>query len=731
MTFIKTNWQDRIIERPNTYNIEDNIDGSITLTPVTGIVTQEGTPLNANNLNTMEDRIASSLEENKNNLQQQINNLVLEAGDSSTEVLQARSSYSVLNDRLDLNFNNVFAEGFDIVNQKLNDVNWTFAFVGSAGELTTTTNTITSDKIKTAKDTTIKLVDAGVGYNKYRVSTYNPNGTVSRSDYITANTNIPAGTEFRVSLQTVGGGSPVMIETNNIARTIYKNKTKIALDNFLGLNKLNFRYQGGTILNRLQALNVSFKAGDIVECTDPDMLIAAWIGTSVYMGWVSSYTFTEDVTVTEIRFRYADDRSFTSLENGSKLFKWYSNDTLISKKDYYRFNNSSGNSSGDVVMYVSTSGSDANDGSSSLPLATVQKALEKGATTIILKSGTYNEVVSVSDKNTLALKSETSGGNVIFSNAVSLTGITLDGATGLLKTTKTFANTTNWYKYFIGQTIPLEHDVTGGTTISKKAYNAILFEMTGEMGQDYCLKPVLSLSECQSTVGSFFYDGANIYINKRYSGSTTYKYQIKETIDENTNHQLSFNNIKNLKIEGIKTEFSANNGFNIISCLDTEIKNCRADYSCGNEGFTVQDSFAEFIRCTANRNHVDGFGLRGTGIGNFHDCSGSYNLDDGISHHDNMGGAIYGGEWHHNGKGGLSPSHGAEVHLYNCFSHDNPYGIYSGADRYLGRKQFYNNCVCYNNTTDIKVLGFNVVSYNSKYTTLSVASDENTSFTQI
>jgi hypothetical protein len=66
MTFTKTNWQDRIIERPNTYSAEDNIDGTITLTPVTGVVTQEGTALNANNLNTMEDRIALSLEDIEN-----------------------------------------------------------------------------------------------------------------------------------------------------------------------------------------------------------------------------------------------------------------------------------------------------------------------------------------------------------------------------------------------------------------------------------------------------------------------------------------------------------------------------------------------------------------------------------------------------------------------------------------------------------------------------------------
>lgn len=44
-------WKDRIIERENTFEILHNKDGTVTLIPVTGEVYEEGTPLNAINLN--------------------------------------------------------------------------------------------------------------------------------------------------------------------------------------------------------------------------------------------------------------------------------------------------------------------------------------------------------------------------------------------------------------------------------------------------------------------------------------------------------------------------------------------------------------------------------------------------------------------------------------------------------------------------------------------------------
>lgn len=60
MAYVKTNWKDRVVERPNTYTMVDNGNGTITLTPVPGQIIERGTPLNAENLNKIEDAIVET-----------------------------------------------------------------------------------------------------------------------------------------------------------------------------------------------------------------------------------------------------------------------------------------------------------------------------------------------------------------------------------------------------------------------------------------------------------------------------------------------------------------------------------------------------------------------------------------------------------------------------------------------------------------------------------------------
>lgn len=53
----RTNWQDHRPQKPRTYTMTDNGDGTVTLIPAQGTIYQQGTPLNAANLNNIEDRI--------------------------------------------------------------------------------------------------------------------------------------------------------------------------------------------------------------------------------------------------------------------------------------------------------------------------------------------------------------------------------------------------------------------------------------------------------------------------------------------------------------------------------------------------------------------------------------------------------------------------------------------------------------------------------------------------
>ena len=58
MAYEKTNWQDHIVERPRTYRPIRNEDGTVTLDPAFGEVTQQGTPVNAAHLQRIEDELA-------------------------------------------------------------------------------------------------------------------------------------------------------------------------------------------------------------------------------------------------------------------------------------------------------------------------------------------------------------------------------------------------------------------------------------------------------------------------------------------------------------------------------------------------------------------------------------------------------------------------------------------------------------------------------------------------
>ncbi|NLV58672.1 MAG: hypothetical protein GXY67_07860 [Clostridiales bacterium] len=55
MAYDRIKWTDEAVERPNTWRETTNADGSITHTKSPGTVMQAGTPVNATNLNHIEE----------------------------------------------------------------------------------------------------------------------------------------------------------------------------------------------------------------------------------------------------------------------------------------------------------------------------------------------------------------------------------------------------------------------------------------------------------------------------------------------------------------------------------------------------------------------------------------------------------------------------------------------------------------------------------------------------
>lgn len=62
MPYIKNSWKDRAVQYPNRYTKSGETSTEVTLVASPGTVTEAGTPLNAANLNSMEEGIFQATE---------------------------------------------------------------------------------------------------------------------------------------------------------------------------------------------------------------------------------------------------------------------------------------------------------------------------------------------------------------------------------------------------------------------------------------------------------------------------------------------------------------------------------------------------------------------------------------------------------------------------------------------------------------------------------------------
>lgn len=383
-----------------------------------------------------------------------------------------------------------------------------------------------------------------------------------------------------------------------------------------------------------------------------------------------------------------------------------------------------------TTYYVSTTGADINNGSAGSPLASIQKAIDSGAKRIVVAPGDYiNQTIVASNIEEIEILSSGTSANsktnerktARLYNAKDIPSLVLDGATGLYKASLTLSVESNWQKVFIDKTLPIESDgyVTNPAMVS---YNAILWESknatlinSDEIIDDKKLVPVLTLSACQTTAGTFYYDGANVYINP--SGGTIEGKVYRRLLIED-GELAYFYNIRKLILSDIDFMYGARQGCKIELTDVIEAGHCTSAYSAHSTGFHIIKSNGVFKRCYAFKNSVDGFAPAGNGDTHFYDCYGFYNGDDGISHHDKCTGSITGGEYFGNPKGGVAPAHGSKVDVYNVISHDNGIGFYcvAGSDTLVGRKVNHVANVAYNNDVGIKIMNYHVTAFACKYT---------------
>lgn len=60
MPYSKTTWTNKVVDRPRTFTFQQNADGTVTLIPSEGNVTDPGIPVNASNMNHIEQGIADA-----------------------------------------------------------------------------------------------------------------------------------------------------------------------------------------------------------------------------------------------------------------------------------------------------------------------------------------------------------------------------------------------------------------------------------------------------------------------------------------------------------------------------------------------------------------------------------------------------------------------------------------------------------------------------------------------
>lgn len=61
MAYNPTEWKNREVEKPRTFFVQTNTDGSVTLTPSEGQITEPGTPIMADNMNKIEQALVKSI----------------------------------------------------------------------------------------------------------------------------------------------------------------------------------------------------------------------------------------------------------------------------------------------------------------------------------------------------------------------------------------------------------------------------------------------------------------------------------------------------------------------------------------------------------------------------------------------------------------------------------------------------------------------------------------------
>lgn len=379
----------------------------------------------------------------------------------------------------------------------------------------------------------------------------------------------------------------------------------------------------------------------------------------------------------------------------------------------------------DGVCFVSPDGLDTNPGTLQSPFATVNRALQSGASTVYLREGAYlqNIDLSLSVFKELTIASYDGTGRAVLvapDSLISATEAKVDGYSKVYSApcSETFSSANLW---IFQDGVPDER-----TLISDAERHPL------QRGQAYrCLDTMLerctattfeeALAEIEAAEDfKWFADEGVLYFSRPNSitESNPLRGSFGTPLFANGTRAMT------LHLVGIESKYQ---GINVSRTNGSTLTDCKASNTCHGGAFEYDQCLGvTFTRCEAARcfygSNGDGFNAHSFNTGDplakqttasLVDCWSHDNNDDGYSDHERSETTIIGGLFEYNGKAGVTPSYGSHCTCYDVTSRRNYAGFYccgevAEAEGGVHTQMTCHGCIAENNTRGGAMAGFRV-----------------------
>ena len=360
-----------------------------------------------------------------------------------------------------------------------------------------------------------------------------------------------------------------------------------------------------------------------------------------------------------------------------------------------------------TLMYVSPNGDDNNDGlTENKPKLTFQACIDAGATKISAKRGIYKKGISkVISNNDVEIEIYPTDNDKNRDIGETFDPIVIDLSDEILATDFISYNSIKRVAYSNSNNVPIKKvfvdkaynpQYSNGSDYGSR-WNATIWLLSDDGKTVHKLKPVLTIAECESTSGTFTYDGSYIYANADWTNIT------KVNVPYDYYNGILLQGFSKIKLIEVEVRFTGSYCFDLKACPNVELHKCSSKYTLYGSGFHPYNVNGVFKNCYATKCY-DGFGISASGHTTYIDCISEFNFDDGASNHNTSEGTFIGGRYEGNGKAGNAPAYGCKVNIIGGLYKNNSIGIgYLSATGEGHADGMIQNAIIVGNTTGLTV----------------------------